>query len=74
MTELDPATEQKLADMSAVEFDLLLARVRPPEEETDPLVRAAKALRRHRGLDRRNTATKDDAAAALQQYARGGRD
>ena len=74
MTHLDPHTEQKLADMSSEEFDLLLARVRPPEEPTDPKARATAALRRFRGLDRTAPATAEQAADAMRRYAAGGGD
>lgn len=67
MTGLPPEVEQQLADMSPEDFDLLVMRVRPPEEPTDPKVRAARALRRHRGLDRTTTVSKDQAAAALRR-------
>lgn len=69
MTELDPYTEQQLADMSPDDFDALCARVRPVDEPTDPKARAAAALRRARGLDRRKPATKEQAAEALRGYA-----
>jgi len=36
--------ERRLAAMSEQDFDLLIARVRIPEEETDPKVRAARAV------------------------------
>ncbi|BCO36012.1 hypothetical protein BMW24_008700 [Mycobacterium heckeshornense] len=74
MSELDPQAEQQLADMSAEEFDLLIARVRPPDEPADPRERAAKALRNLRGVDRKTGTTKEQAAAALRQYSAGSRD
>ena len=73
MSQLDPAAEQKIADMTETDVDLLLARLRPPPESTDPKVRAAQALRRSRGADRRGKATKESAAAALRQYGNGSR-
>jgi hypothetical protein len=73
VTELPPEVEQALADMDEAEFDALIARTRPPEEPTDPKERAVAALRRHRGLDRTEKATKDGASAALLRWAHGGR-
>lgn len=73
MSDLSPHVEQRLADMSAEDFDALIARVRPPEEPTDPMERAAKALRRSRGLDRTGRATKEQAAEALRAYGAGSR-
>lgn len=72
MAELDPSTEQKLADMSREDFHALIARVRPPEEEADPKARAAAALRRHRGLDRTTPATREQAADAMSRYRASG--
>jgi hypothetical protein len=43
MTDLDPLVEQQLADMDPWAFDALVARVRPPDEPTDPKVRATSA-------------------------------
>ena len=63
-----------IADMTEAEVDLLLARTRPPEEPADPKTRAAAALRRHRGLDRKHPATAAQAADALKRYAAGGGD
>jgi hypothetical protein len=71
MTELPPHVEQQLADMPANDFDALIARVRPPDEPADPKERAAAALRREMGATRRGKATKENAAAALRQYANG---
>lgn len=48
MTNLDPAIEQQLADLSHADWDTLCARVRPPEQHPDARVRAAAALRSHR--------------------------
>ena len=73
MTELEPWAEQRLADMTPEEFDALRARVRPPEEDADPKIAAAKALRRSRGLDRTGTPSKESAAAALRLYGGGSR-
>lgn len=69
MIELPPEVEQRIADADEADVDLLLARLRPPPEATNPKVRAANALRRHRGADRRGRATKEAAAAALRQYS-----
>jgi len=68
MTDIPPEVEQRIADMSAEEFDDLCARTRIPEEPADPMERAAAAVRRSRGLDRPNKATKEQAAAALRRY------
>ncbi|MGV0796047.1 hypothetical protein ABQF26_03710 [Mycolicibacterium elephantis] len=68
MIELPPEVEQQIADAAEADVDLLLARLRPPPEQTDPKARAAAALRRHRGADRRGRATKEAAAAALREY------
>lgn len=65
---IGPYAEQQLADMNADDFDALVARVRPPDEPTDPMERAAAALRRSRGLDRSRPATKERAAEALRGY------
>ncbi|OCB52980.1 hypothetical protein A5722_25530 [Mycobacterium vulneris] len=73
MSSLDDAAEQQLAAMSETEVTELLARVRPPQEAADPMERAAQALRAMRGLDRRGSATKEQAAAAMRQYANGSR-
>ncbi|ADT97882.1 hypothetical protein [Mycolicibacterium gilvum] len=73
MTQLDPAAEQAIADMSESDVDLLLARLRPPPESTDPKARAAQALRRSRGVDRRSKATKQEAADAMRRYGNGSR-
>jgi len=66
---IGPFAEQQLADMDADDFDALVARVRPPDEPTDPKERAAAALRRSRGLDRGRPATKERAAEALRGYS-----
>lgn len=68
MSQLDPAAEQAIADMDEADVDTLLARLRPPPEPTDPKARAAAALRRARGADRRGRATKEQAAQALREY------
>ncbi|UVO10868.1 hypothetical protein NM962_12600 [Mycobacterium sp. SVM_VP21] len=65
---IGPYAEQQLADMTADDFDALVARVRPPDEPTDPKERAAAALRRDRGLDRRRPATKEAAVEAWRGY------
>ncbi|MGV0991103.1 MAG: hypothetical protein ACOYB7_02510 [Mycobacterium sp.] len=73
MTELDPVAEQALADLSADDFDALVARVRAPEESVDHMQRAANALRSLRGLvDRTEKATHEQAAEALKRYKTGG--
>lgn len=74
MSDIGPYAEQQLANMPAEDFDALVARVRPPAEPTDPMERAAQALRRYRGLDRTRKATPEEAANALRAYARGSRD
>jgi len=71
VAELSPEAEQVIANMSEAEVDLLLARTRPPEEPADPMERAAAALRRSRGLDRKSKASKELAAEALRKYAAG---
>lgn len=71
MTELPPDIEQRIAEMTADDFDLLIYRTRPPEEPDDPKVRAANALRRARGLDRKTRATPEQAANALREYRTG---
>ena len=68
MTQLDPAAEDAIANMSEADVDVLLARLRPPPESTDPKERAARALRRSRGVDRGSKATKEQAAQALRLY------
>lgn len=73
MAELSPEAEEIIAAMSESEVDLLLARTRPPEEPADPKQRAAAALRRSRGLDRKGRADKQTAAEALRAYAKGSR-
>lgn len=73
MTELSPAAEAALSAMSEGEVTELLARVRPPAEAQDPLERAAKALRKSRGLDRPAKATPEQAAEALKAWGRGSR-
>lgn len=67
MTEFSPYVEAQLANMSDAEYDAFTARIRPPAEETDPKIRAANALRRSRGLDRKLPATKEQAAAAMRE-------
>lgn len=71
MTELPPEIEQCIADMSADDFDMLLARTRPPEENADPKARAVAALRAHRGTDRKHPATKQQAADGFRRAATG---
>jgi hypothetical protein len=73
MTEIPPEVEQQLAAMDEGEFTAFVARVRAPEEGADPMERAAQALRSLRGVDRRGTATKEDAAAAVRAYGSGSR-
>jgi hypothetical protein len=69
VTELPPEIEQRIADMTPEDFDMLVYRTRPPEEPADPLERAAAALRRSRGLDRKSKpASREEAAAALAKY------
>ena len=64
--------ERRLAAMSEADFDLLCARVRIPEEETDPKVRAVNAL--SRTVNGRCTGqpkpTPEYAAAKLAEYRR----
>jgi hypothetical protein len=71
--DLGPYAEQQLANLSAEDFDALVARVRPPVEPIDPMERAAQALRNMRGVDRRGSTTKEQAAAAMREYANGSR-
>jgi len=71
MADLPAEIEQQIAEMSEAEFDLLIARTRPPEEPANPMERAAAALRRSRGLDRKGRASKEVAAEALRKYAAG---
>lgn len=74
MTELEPEVEQALADMSAEDFDVLVARVRPPDGGDPPTAkeRAALALRREMGLNvRGKKPSKEAAAAVLRRYANG---
>ncbi len=80
MTELPPEVEQVLADLSSEDWRALVARCRPPEDSTDPRVKAALALRELRGratvtvvkpaqrIDADNPApsSKEEAAAALR--------
>lgn len=63
-----------LAAMTDAEVAETLAAARGDAEPVDPKEKAVRALRRHRGLDRTSRASKDDAAAALQQYRHGGQD
>lgn len=74
MTELPPDVEQRIADMSPDDFRLLVLRTRPPGEPEDPKAHAASAMRRHRGLSRKEPATQAQAADALRRYAAGGGD
>ena len=72
MTELPPDAEAAIAAMTEAEFDLLIARTRSPEEPPDPMVRAANALRRSRGIaGRTRKATPEEAADALRRYSTG---
>jgi len=73
MTEIPPEVEETIASMSEGEFTGLIAKVRAPEESQDPMERAAAALRSLRGVDRRGTATKEAAAAAVRAYGSGSR-
>lgn len=68
MPELSPEAEAIIASMSEGEFDVLVARTRPPEEPANPMERAARALRRSRGLDRKTKASKEQAADALRRF------
>lgn len=70
MSDLSPYVEHQLASMTEEEYDALTARLRPPAEPTDPKERAAAALRRTRGMDRKRPATKEEAAAALRSFGR----
>ena len=65
MTEIPPEVEETIASMSEGEFTAFIAKVRAPEESQDPMERASAALRSLRGVDRRGTATKEDARRAL---------
>jgi hypothetical protein len=72
MFELDPETEKQLADLPANEWHGFVSRLRPPEESTDPKVKAALALREHRGADRRGAGQRidhDNPAASSKQAA-----
>lgn len=64
--------ERQLAAMSESDFDLLCARVRTPDEEPDPKVRAARALSRTVSGRRpgQSPATPEFAAAKLAEYRR----
>jgi hypothetical protein len=62
--------ERRLAAMSEQDFDLLIARVRIPEEVSDPKVRAARALARAVGGRPATKVSPERAAAALNQYRR----
>ncbi len=63
-----------LAAMTDDEVAETLAAARgDAAEPADPKEKAAQALRRHRGLDRTEKASKDDASAALLRWAQGGR-
>lgn len=68
MTYLPPGTREALSSMGEAELTALLADVRPAQESADPMERAAKALRRSRGLDRTVPATKEQAAEALRAH------
>ena len=68
MTELPPEIEQRIADMTPEDFDMLVYRTRPPEEPANPKERAADALRKSRGLDRENKATPAQATEAMRRY------
>lgn len=71
---LPPAVEEALRNMSEDDFDCLVARVRDPEEEPDPKVRAARALARVvGGQTKRPRVSKERAAAALASYRRSNR-
>jgi hypothetical protein len=70
VTELPPDIEQRIADMSVQDFDLLVYRTRPPEEP-NPMDRAAEALRKSRGLDRDTKATREQATEAMRRYRTG---
>lgn len=74
MAELSAEAEAIIAAMTEGEVDLLLARTRSPDEPADPKNRAVAALRANRGLDRKERATREQAADALRSYAAGGRD
>lgn len=84
---MTPPGEEAIAAMSETELTETLARLRSPIEQLDPVDRAAaeldaaatpiekaaKAYRKHRGLDRPGRATKEQAADALRGYAAGPR-
>lgn len=74
MSYLDAVNEQRLADMTDDEVTDLLARVRPPLESGDPMVRAAQALRRHRLGPARPGVSKEYAAARVREWGSGSRD
>jgi len=74
MTEIPAEVEQVVSAMDEATFTAWAARVRGAEESADPMERAAAALRRSRGVDRRRKATKQEAADALHRYANGTRE
>jgi len=60
-----------LAAMTDDELSEAVAEARgEPVGEATPMERAAAALRRSRGLDRKSRASKEDAATALRRYAK----
>ena len=60
-----------LAAMTDDELSEAIAESRgEPVGEMSPMERAAAALRRSRGLDRKSRASKEDAATALRRYAK----
>ena len=73
MTELPAHIEQQLADMPENDFDALVLRVRSPAEESDPQVRAARALAKAVGGQPKPKVSKERAAAALSNYRRSNR-
>jgi hypothetical protein len=64
--------ERRLAAMTEGDFDLLCARVRSPEEVSDPKVRAARAVSRAVTGRRpgQSKPTPEYAAAKLAEYRR----
>lgn len=65
--EFDALLEQKIANMSADDFDALAAKVRPPGELT-PKQAAAAAVRKELGSEVRGRATKAKAADAMRAF------
>jgi hypothetical protein len=63
-----------LAAMTDDEVADTLAAARGDGPEPSPMEKAANALRRHRGADRKTKASKDDAAAAMLRWAHSGRE